>query len=162
MVESHTFLDTIYTGWEDCQGRLIKAVAPLSPDQLALRAAPQLRSLGEIAGHIARGRARWLHYALGEGTETTAPILARPAAGAPAATAAELVSGLEATWADLAAARARWTLPTMAQPFTIMLDGEERTLTRQWVLWHLLEHDLHHGGELALCLGMHGLTAPKL
>jgi uncharacterized damage-inducible protein DinB len=27
------------------------------------------------------------------------------------------------------------------------------------VLWHVLEHDLHHGGELSLALGMHGLPA---
>jgi hypothetical protein len=33
---------------------------------------------------------------------------------------------------------------------------------RKWVIWHLLEHDLHHGGELSFVLGMHGLAAPDL
>jgi hypothetical protein len=31
-------------------------------------------------------------------------------------------------------------------------------ITRAWVTWHVLEHDLHHGGELALALGMQGLA----
>ena len=34
--------------------------------------------------------------------------------------------------------------------------------TRQWVVWHLIEHDLHHGGEVSLMLGMQGLAAPDI
>jgi uncharacterized damage-inducible protein DinB len=41
-------------------------------------------------------------------------------------------------------------------------DGEPAIITRQWVIWHLIEHDLHHGGEISLTLGMHGLSAPNL
>ena len=32
-------------------------------------------------------------------------------------------------------------------------------LSRAWILNHVMEHDLHHGGELALTLGMHGLKS---
>ena len=35
-------------------------------------------------------------------------------------------------------------------------------LSRQWVIWHVIEHDLHHGGEVSLMLGTHGLAAPDL
>ena len=31
-------------------------------------------------------------------------------------------------------------------------------LSRAWVVWHVLEHDLFHGGEISFALGMHGLT----
>ena len=41
-------------------------------------------------------------------------------------------------------------------------DSEPAIITRQWVIWHLIEHDLHHGGEISLTLGMHGLPAPNL
>jgi hypothetical protein len=41
-------------------------------------------------------------------------------------------------------------------------DGEEETFTRQWVIWHLIEHDVHHGGEISFALGMHGLAAINL
>src|SRR5215472_5334056 len=30
--------------------------------------------------------------------------------------------------------------------------------TRQFIVWHVAEHDLHHGGEISLTLGMHGLA----
>lgn len=38
---------------------------------------------------------------------------------------------------------------------------EPVTLTRSWVIWHLIEHALH-GGEISLTLGMHELAAPAL
>ncbi len=40
--------------------------------------------------------------------------------------------------------------------------GEPASFTRRWVIWHLIEHDLHHGGEISLTLGIHGLAAPDL
>jgi len=30
------------------------------------------------------------------------------------------------------------------------------------VIWQVIEHDLHHGGELSFSLGMHNLAAPDL
>ena len=29
-------------------------------------------------------------------------------------------------------------------------------MTRAWIVWHLIEHDLHHGGEISQSLGMIG------
>jgi len=29
--------------------------------------------------------------------------------------------------------------------------------TRQWIIWHVLEHEIHHGGELSLALGNYEL-----
>jgi uncharacterized damage-inducible protein DinB len=39
---------------------------------------------------------------------------------------------------------------------------EPSLITRQWVIWHLIEHDLHHGGEISLTMGMYRLKAPDL
>jgi uncharacterized damage-inducible protein DinB len=35
-------------------------------------------------------------------------------------------------------------------------------VSRSWVIYHVMEHDLHHGGELSLTLGIHGLPGPNL
>ncbi len=32
-------------------------------------------------------------------------------------------------------------------------------VSRSWIIYHVLEHDLHHGGEVSLTLGIHGLAA---
>jgi len=160
MVEPQTALATIYQGWDTYQEHLTQALASLSAAQLALWAAPNLRSIGELAAHIVGGRAFWFHDIINEGSDETAPLTRWQDADAPAGTAAELVSGFEATRCLIQGARARWTPEEMARPFQVVRGDRERTFTRQWIIWHLIEHDLHHGGELAFSLGMHGLPAP--
>ena len=158
MSQESTTLATFYKEWEVYQGHLTKAIAPLSPDQLTLRAAPHLRSIGEIAGHMIGARGRWFHDFLGEGDAGLAALARWDARDAPVRTAAELVGGLETTWQVTRSALDRWGPADMQQTF----EGRGRELSRSWVIWHLLEHDLHHGGEISLALGMHGLEAPDI
>jgi hypothetical protein len=57
----------------------------------------------------------------------------------------------------------RWTIADLAEMFhEIDEHGEEETFTHQWVIWHLMEHDVHHRGEISFILGMHGLTTIDL
>ncbi len=159
---TESILDTFYKGWEDYQALLIKAIAPLSPDQLALSVAPNERSIGVIAAHMIGARTRWFLNAIGEGSQNLAPMASWGSTAAPAHTAAELVNGLEATWQMIREAVDRWTPDEFARPFEVQRGGQTHTFTRQWIIWHLIEHDLHHGGEISLTLGAHGLQAPDL
>ena len=145
-----------YKGWDTYQGQLIKAIEPLSSDQLSLRAAPHLRSIGENAAHIVGARAGWLHYVLKEGSENL--VSRKWDDPNQPASSAELISGLETTWKVIQDCLRRWTTADLDEIFHDTDDnGEDHALTRQWVLWHLIEHDLHHGGEISFMLGMHGL-----
>ena len=67
MAENDTSLMTLYKGWDVYQEQLVKAITPLAAEQLALRAAPKLRSIGMIAAHIVGARVRWFHRLMGEG-----------------------------------------------------------------------------------------------
>jgi uncharacterized damage-inducible protein DinB len=75
---------------------------------------------------------------------------------APVPTGAELAEGLNRTWRFMTDCLARWGRDGMRQTFGSEEDGEA---SRAWVVWHVLEHDLHHGGEISLTLGMHGIDA---
>ncbi len=106
----------------------------------------------------------------------------------PGHTAAQLVVGLEQTWqliegtlarlipADLARTvppldeagrerHAKLVAPAL-QPYAKMwLDGARRdgvvqpAMSFQVIIWDILEHDIHHGSEIATTLGVHGLPA---
>ncbi len=41
-------------------------------------------------------------------------------------------------------------------------EGQVTHVSRSWVIYHVLEHDLHHGGEVSLILGMNGLVGPDI
>ncbi len=162
MVEENATLAEFYRDWENYQNLLIGALAPLTPKQLELRAAPHLRSIEMIATHMIGARARWFHRFLGEHNPDTEPMSAWDRDTSPVRTAAEIVDGLQATWTFMKSCLDRWTPADMAHVFEGERYGERDSLSRQWVIWHLIEHDLHHGGEISLTLGMHGLPAPDL
>jgi len=164
MPQESTTLTTFYKGWQAYQDKLIQAIAPLTPDRLALQVAPHLRSLGVIAAHIISARAYWFHDMIGEGGADIAALVDIDDEVPFRRTAAELVAGLQTTGQLMQDALARWTPAELAAESVPgrRRSGQTVMLSRQWIVWHLLEHDLHHGGELSLTLGMHGLEAPKL
>jgi uncharacterized damage-inducible protein DinB len=106
-------------------------------------------------------RARWFHDLVGEGDQEFAALGTWDRKGMPTRSAAELVSGLETTWRVMQQAIASWKPADWEQAYEGE-PGEPASFTRRWIIWHLIEHDLHHGGELSLTLGMHGLAAPDL
>jgi uncharacterized damage-inducible protein DinB len=81
----------------------------------------------------------------------------------PAQSAAELVAGLKFTWQVIHDALSSWTVANLSDIVHDTDDsGKVWDLTRQWVIWHLIEHDIHHGGELSFTLGISGLPGISL
>ena len=163
MTQNNLTLATFYKGWDAYQQLLVTAVTPLTSEQLALRPAPHMWSAGMIATHIIATRVGWFHVLMGVGNADLAPLASWDEDGMPARSASELVTGLESTWRMIQDALTSWTSADLEQVF----QDSDRTgnlgqYSRQWIIWHLLEHDLHHGGELSLILGMHGLPALDL
>lgn len=164
MTENSTGALAFYQGWETYQEALIKAISSLTSGQLAHRAAPHLRSVGENCRHMIGARARWCHLALGLGDQAFAALGRWDRRDMPERSAAELVSGLRQSWQVLSDALAHWTPADLSYTFpnTDREPGEPEVFTRQWVIWHLIEHDLHHGGEISQILGIHGLAGLDL
>jgi uncharacterized damage-inducible protein DinB len=167
MTDQAVPLITFYKGWERYQQGIAEMIAPLSPRQLALPAASHRWTIGMLAQHIVGNRVWWFQLWMGEGGPDLAPIArwdpADPAEP-PALEAGELVAGLAATWQMIREALARWTAADLGRVFLppAALSVEDRSafgdLTLEWIVWHVLEHEIHHGGELSLALGGHGLV----
>ncbi len=155
-------ITTFYNGWQKYQSLLTRALAPLSPEQLNLRAAPKLRTIEENATHMIGARARWFYMLMGEGGEQFTELAKWDRKDMPIRSAAEIISGLEATWNGMQEAINRWSPEDWQHTYPGEDPSEPETLTRYWVIWHLIEHDLHHGGEISIMLGMHGLKGVEL
>lgn len=153
---------SIYEGWHVYQQALLRALRPLSAEQLALRAAPHLRSVGEIATHMIGARARWFQSLVGKDGEKFADLGTWDRRGMPVRNADELVRGLETTWQGMQEAIEGWTPDQWRETYPGEDASEPEVFTRHWVIWHLIEHDLHHGGEISLTLGMHNVPALEL
>jgi uncharacterized damage-inducible protein DinB len=159
-------LMTFYRGWATYQRSLAEMIAPLTPEQLALPAGSHRWTIGMVAQHMIGNRVWWFQLWMEQGSPDLAPIMRWDPgdfADAPAQGAAELVAALNTTWDMIADALARWTsddLGTIFSPPTTLSEAEQRAfgeLSREWIIWHVLEHEIHHGGELSLALGTQGL-----
>ncbi|HEU5441317.1 MAG TPA: DinB family protein [Ktedonobacterales bacterium] len=148
--------------WASYQAKLIAALAPLTPAQLALRPAPGLRAIGQIARHVIGARSRWLHDFMPQDAAMLAEFGGWDRKDAPERTGAELADALTRTWQPLERALTTWTEPELSEHLASTDPDDPPNLSRRWILWHLIEHDLHHGGEISYVLGMNGLAAPDI
>jgi uncharacterized damage-inducible protein DinB len=156
----HLSLAPFYRGWGNHQQHLIQALTLLTSEHLAYSAIPGW-PVGRIAAHIIAARVWWFHVRMGEGNAELAPLEHWDGAGQPARRAEELVNGLERTWQMVESALARWTPADLEHVFPARSD-DPIARTRQWIIWHVLEHDLFHSGELSCILGAHGLAGVAL
>jgi uncharacterized damage-inducible protein DinB len=156
-------LMSVFKGWDGYQTSLALAVAPRTREQLIWRPAPQLRTAGEIARHIAAGRVDWFSRTFGEDSIAAAGrVVAWGDDETIQENAAELVNGLEVSWRMIEDALARWTVADLDERYPLTYQGTKYALPRQWILWRVMSHDLHHGGELAVTLGLQGVSLPEL
>lgn len=163
MQPNQSTLDVIYENWRGYNDKLRAAVAPLTDEQLNLQPAPRMWPLGQILQHIISVRVGWFSGTLQESDEEIDAYMEWGQRDSPSRSAAELARGLDETWAFIESCLQRWTPEDRAMTFPDEgNDGRIYDVSRSWVIYHLLEHDLHHGGEVSLILGMNGLQGPDI
>ena len=168
MTQQVSPLVTFYKqGWEHHQQALIKTIASLTSEQLALPIAPHQRSIGELLDHMMGARFAWFYGWMGEGDPNLDWNDNEDNNGSTVYKAASLVAMFEKSWRVISSALVRWTSADLEQFFSpppshqawLRNQGleEETPHTRQWIVWHVMEHEIHHGGELSLALGTYGI-----
>ena len=166
MAEQTPSLMTFYAGWGRSQKQLIGMIAPLSREQLAMPAGSHHWSIGSVVQHLVGNRVWWFHVWMGAGDPELLPLAhwdPADVAHTPVSDPGELIAGLETTWELVANALASWTHADLARVFSPpdALNEEERDLFRptgmEWIIWHVIEHEILHAGELSLALGSYGL-----
>jgi uncharacterized damage-inducible protein DinB len=161
-------LAAIFDGWDGYHTSILHALEPLTPEQLAWRPVEHERSVGETVGHIALGRIGWFSrmeapLSLELLKESEGMIL--PGGDINPARATEpalLVYWLNRTWEMVDATLHAWTVADLSRSFVQPYQGKVYRCSFQWALWRILSHDILHGGQLSLMLGMQGIPVPEL
>jgi len=174
MTEPIDSLQSIFAGWNGYNQSIINAVKPLTPEQLSWRPKADFYSVGELARHISLGRLTWLMRMGAPGSFEVAGQIndweqdsdgnRNIVEGSIAITEqpAELVRWLEITWQVIDNMLTTWQVGDLSQTYSHQWNGEIYAVSRQWTLWRLINHDIHHGGELSLMLGLQGIEAFEL
>jgi len=174
MAADTTSLAEVFHGWEGHQASLVSAVAHLTREQLLWRPADGLNSVGELARHISLARINWFERMGAPGSVDLADQIEVwehdshgnryiiESAVAIAEQAGELVHWLEATWQTIEETMQSWTVSDLARTYRHTWRGTTYAVSHQWTIWRILTHDVHHGGQLSLMLGMQGIQAFEL
>ena len=149
-----------FGGWEQHNALLIKAVSPLDLEQLSWSPKEGLWPIRMLACHIVAARAWWFNRWMGEGDEALARMSDFDEdEGSSTRPAGEICAALEKSWSDVAVCLRRWTEADLVATFqrpSPNAAGERPWRDRRYIVWHVAEHDIHHGGEISLILGIHG------
>jgi uncharacterized damage-inducible protein DinB len=167
-------LSRVFDGWNGYNTSIIHAVEPLTAAQLEFRPAVGLRSVGEVVRHIAVGRLSWFMRMAAPGSAELAqqvPLWHTDGDGNRdpleesveiSASAAGLVRWLGLSWSMVEQTLAAWTVADLEKVYRHVYYHQAYAVSYQWTLFRILAHDLHHGGELSLLLGLQGIEAGEL
>lgn len=160
--QAHSTLNVIYENWQGYNDKLRSCIAPLTNEHLTLQAAPHMWPLGQIVQHIVSVRAGWFSGTLQDANQAMEAYMTWGQRHSPPRSPSELARGLDETWAFVASRLNSWTPDDCAMTFPDEWDGQIYEVSRSWVIYHVLEHDLHHGSEVSLILGINGLKTLDL
>jgi uncharacterized damage-inducible protein DinB len=166
-------LKEVFDGWQGYQSSLERAIAPLAQEQLAWRPLPGVRSLGEVIRHLSVGRITWLARINPPGIEEARSLIPEWYTDADGAHHAVESSGsadnstvlaqwLKVSWAPIRQMLDQWTVQDLTETYIHRFQGTNYRVSRQWTVWRILSHDVHHGGQIAMMLAMQGVEAFEL
>ena len=167
-------LAKLYDGWQGYQQSLVAAVTPLTVKQLQWRPTAQHRSAGELVRHISLARLTWFRRMNAPGSADLSelvPVWVSDTDGNQqiveealpiAEQAEELVSWLNSSWKIVDETLQSWEVSDLGRSYNHVWNGQTYVVSYQWTIWRILSHDIHHGGELSLMLGMQGIEAFEL
>lgn len=141
--------------WIDVRKGLFQALDKLTDMQLGFVPREGLWSLGTVARHIAGAEEGWFRH-----------VVTREHPEWPAEYAEEDYPTVESVKTLLSEVHAR----TEAYLTTVEATAVNQVIEApwgskyplRWIIWHVLEHEIHHRGEIYLMLGLLGLEAPDV
>lgn len=168
-------LASVYKGWDGYQFSLAQALAPLTAENLRFQPVVQLRSVGEIFRHIALGRLNWflrmdapgsreLAERIGDYWEVDPDGNRHIIEDAISITDQpnELMTWLRDSWQMIEQTLNAWTIEDLTKTYRHTYGGKTYDVSRQWTIWRIMSHDIHHGGQLVVLLEMQGIECFEL
>ena len=142
-------LDQYFKHWQQVRTNLLASVDKFSDKELTYVPFPGSWSVGHIIRHIANAEDGWFRYVImrelrdwpAESTSAAYPTVA--------ATKVLLNKVHDRTQMYLS----EWDADDLDRPIEAPWG---HTFKLEWIIWHVLEHEIHHRGELSLILGLLG------
>lgn len=143
------FFDQWNKVWRD----LMRAVALLKNEHLDFRPSEHYaRTVGDILRHIINQEEGWIQFVVRR------QLPAWPSERKDLTTVSKLTEEMQRVHAETM----KYLATVPVDDFNLIVQVPDNgTPKLGWILWHLFEQEIHHRGELYLCLSLLGLERPK-
>lgn len=138
--------------WNKVWSDLMRAVSLLGDDHLKFRPTEHYsRTVGDILRHIINLEQGWIHY-----------VIRRELSEWPEENEPDDVEALRQALAQVHQTTTDYLASIPVDDFNRIIQvPDDGTPKLGWILWHVFEQQIHHRGELFLCLSLLGLERPK-
>jgi uncharacterized damage-inducible protein DinB len=136
--------------YDAAKGYVVRTAAKVPEDLLSFKPTPEVRSFGQILGHIANANFMFCALAKGEKSPQTMDY-------EKAATKAELIKGLNAAFAYCDGVYGGMSDATAAEAIDVF--GQKQT--RMYALSLNAAHDFEHYGNLVTYMRLKGIVPPS-
>ena len=143
----------MYRHWDAAHSELVDALSRLTDEQLDFFPGEGFRTIGDVARHMIDAEAGWVDLVV-LGKEVTWPEYPKERLPTVESILAEMDRVHAATRELLEEHDVQWLSETTQYA------GE--TYILDWVFWHILDHEIHHRGEIFLMMGLIGVEVPDI
>ncbi len=147
-------LADLFSHWETIRSEMIDGVSALTQEQLDWIPTGWKNSIADLLRHISEAELWWLgNVVLKENnyrdlTATLAPDLKA------------IIKELEISHNYVLDVLKSKTFDNFKEIFQI--PGSEKKQSFQWILWHTIEHEMRHRGQIFMLMRMQGITPPNV
>ena len=143
----------IYPYWERARKTVIQAAKMIPKGKLEWRPAKGMLTFGDILRHMVDCEEFWIHdVLLRKGGSPDRKRKDFP-------TAVNILKDLEGIHKKTVAALSKVPMSSLPRKVKIEQDGQ---VPVSWLLWHVVEHEVHHRGQLITYLRILGLEPPQI
>ena len=144
----------LFSHWKEVRQGLYAALDLLADEQLAFVPREGLWSLRTVALHIATAEEGWFRYIATQELDEWPEV---DESDYP--TVAAIKAVLNQVHARTEAYLQTLDLMDLDRVITTFWGAQ---VSLRWIIWHVLEHEIHHRGEIYLMLGLMGMEAPDV
>jgi uncharacterized damage-inducible protein DinB len=143
----------LFNRWTEVRNGLLAALDKINDEQINFTPRTGLWSLRETVVHIAGTEEGWLRcYTANQWHENPPQAVDYPTIESLKALLAKEHAVTESQFSKAIDA-------TLEQICSLPWGSK---CTMDWAVWHVLEHEIHHRGEIFLMLGLMGIEAPDV
>ena len=142
----------LYPQWETRTNRILKSLENRTPYELDFQFRPNMRSLGNLYRHILAAEIYWMEDVVGQRGQMFAELDDKEFYNSKT---------IIEKWHTV-----RNRSQEIVKPYSVsdlkktFLTPRKKPVELNYVLWHVVEHEIHHSGQISAMLRAQNLESP--